>query len=148
MNVENYRTMETRCRLCAECSPDMVPVLEEIELSEKIMQLFQVKIGPDDRLPTVVCRCCCTTVYSTWEFNQRVQKAQELLAVEESTQETLDPLCVAATQQYCKNEPLNTEWYTKTETNNTVVECILYDTANTVAAEQSKRKIKPDRIKV
>lgn len=122
--------MEARCRLCAECSPDFVPVLEELELSERILQLFQVKIEPEDRLPTVVCRCCCTTVYSTWEFNQRVQKAQELLAVEEGIQDTFEPVCADVTSWPCKEESDGLDEY------------VLYNAQTDAVDAQPNRKAK------
>lgn len=129
--IQLYNVMEARCRLCAECSNDLVSVLEEIQLPEKISQLFQVKIVIDDRLPTVVCRCCCETVQRTWEFSERVQKAQELLVIEENARSKLEFAETEVSQHY------------KSESND-MVECFQYNSA----VEQPKRKTKVDKGKV
>lgn len=72
--------MGARCRLCAECSEDLVPVLDDVNLSAKILQLFQIKIVIEDCLPTSICHICYETVNKVWEFNERVQRAQVLLS--------------------------------------------------------------------
>ncbi|GJQ83580.1 hypothetical protein Trydic_g10927 [Trypoxylus dichotomus] len=72
--------MGTRCRLCATSYSDLVSVLEDTELLERIDHLFQVSIFAEDRLPTVICYSCKEVVNNTWEFNTQVQKAQELLS--------------------------------------------------------------------
>lgn len=74
--------MGTRCRLCAISFSNLVSLLEDTELLERIDHLFQVTIFPGDRLPTVICFSCKEIVNNTWEFNTQVQKAQELLADE------------------------------------------------------------------
>ncbi|CAH0557502.1 unnamed protein product [Brassicogethes aeneus] len=71
--------METRCRLCAECYVDRISVLENSSLSSKIFHLFQIKITNNDRLPTTICQKCYDLVQTTWEFNDHIQKAQEIL---------------------------------------------------------------------
>lgn len=91
--------MGTRCRLCAECREDLVPVLGELELPSRIYQLFQVRIDLEDTLPTVVCQVCCDTVNRTWEFTERVHRAQELLvecalAVQQQQQQQQDEVVV------------------------------------------------------
>lgn len=103
--------MGTRCRLCAECCDDFVPVLGELELPTRIYQLFQVRIDLEDRLPTVVCRVCFDTVNRTWEFTERVHRAQELLAE-----------CVLALQQQQESEEIVRE---VTEVGG--VDCVLQD---------------------
>lgn len=111
--------MGARCRLCAESYDDLVDALDEAELSTKILQFFRVKIVADDRLPTTICRRCYDAINATWEFNEQVQKAQELLlAVEEANKATL-------LEQQNKNSV-------------TMVECVLTDTTT----EQPKPKIK------
>ncbi|KAF2904321.1 hypothetical protein ILUMI_01849 [Ignelater luminosus] len=111
--------MGARCRLCAESYDDLVDALDEAELSTKILQFFRVKIVADDRLPTTICRRCYDAINATWEFNEQVQKAQELLlAVEEANKASL-------LEQQNKNSV-------------TMVECVLTDTTT----EQSKPKIK------
>lgn len=101
--------MGTRCRLCAECSEDLVPVLGELELPARIFQLFHVRIDLEDRLPTVVCRLCFDTVNRTWEFTERVHRAQELLAE-----------CALVVQQQENEESAREE-------RDDMVECVLSD---------------------
>jgi KRAB domain-containing zinc finger protein len=71
--------MENRCRLCAEFGADQLNALEDLNLILRIFQLFNVKISPEDKLPTTVCHLCSETVKQTWEFSQHVQKSQEIL---------------------------------------------------------------------
>lgn len=71
--------LEKRCRLCAERRDDLIGLLEEVDLSEKINSLFQIQVEPADKLPTCVCILCRDTVNNIWEFNKRVQKAQAIL---------------------------------------------------------------------
>lgn len=104
--------MGTRCRLCAECCEDPLPVLGELELPTRIFQLFQVRIDLEDRLPTVVCRMCYDTVNRTWEFTERVHRAQELLTE-----------CVLVVQQQVESEEVAVG-----EVNEAAgVECVLTD---------------------
>lgn len=111
--------MGTRCRLCAECCEDLVPILGELELPTRIFQLFQVRIDLEDRLPTVVCRMCFDTVNRTWEFTERVHRAQELLAE-----------CVLAVQQQQESKDIAREM------NETAgVECVLSDNGGQVPGQ-------------
>jgi hypothetical protein len=71
--------MENRCRLCAEFGADQLNALEDLNLILRIFQLFNVKISPEDKLPTTVCHLCSETVKQTWDFSQHVQKSQEIL---------------------------------------------------------------------
>ncbi|KAJ8973262.1 hypothetical protein NQ317_017717 [Molorchus minor] len=71
--------METRCRLCAECSTDQIPILDDLGFCSKIFQLFQIKVSVDDSLPISSCQICYDMVEKTWDFNDRIQKAQEVL---------------------------------------------------------------------
>lgn len=75
--------MGARCRLCAEFNSELLSVLEDedVGLSCKIEHLFQVKIVPEDTF-TGVCSPCRQIVVCTWEFSERVQKAQEILLLE------------------------------------------------------------------
>lgn len=72
--------MESRCRLCAECSAIQIPILEDVEFCSKIFQLFQIRVCVGDVLPSSVCNECYSMVEKTWHFNDRIQKAQEILA--------------------------------------------------------------------
>lgn len=72
--------MGTRCRLCATSYSNLVSILEDTELVERIDHLFQVTVFAEDRLPTVICYACKEIVNNTWEFTAQVQKAQELLS--------------------------------------------------------------------
>lgn len=122
--------MGPRCRLCAECSEDLISVVEETELSARISHLFQVTIALGDRLPTKVCRICCDTVNRTWEFSERVQKAQEFLA---------DIISV-----------INSESETGLVRNKDMVECVLQDNHQSESIEQTLpvRRAKSSRMKV
>lgn len=121
--------MGTRCRLCAECSDDLVPVLGELELPSRIFQLFQVRIDLEDRLPTVVCRLCFDTVNRTWEYTERVHRAQELLAE-----------CALVVQQQESEESAREE-------RDEMVECVLSDSA--VQGETNgEEKVKSGKAKV
>lgn len=71
--------MGARCRLCADFSEDLVNLIGQSDLLTKIGQLFQLKISEDDQLPTGVCTLCLETVNKIWEYNEKVQRAQELL---------------------------------------------------------------------
>lgn len=124
--------MGARCRLCAECSEDLVQLLVDIELSNKILQLFQVKIAVEDRLPTVICRVCCDTVNKLWEFSERVHRAQILLSeLNVIASDTEPPVNVSTKQE--------------------MVECVLSDSCT--APDDSTqstctRRPKSSRIKV
>ncbi|XP_072396561.1 uncharacterized protein [Diabrotica undecimpunctata] len=72
--------MDSRCRLCAECPSSQVPILEDTGFCSKIFQLFQIKVSAGDSFPTCVCHDCYDMVEKTWSFNDRVQKAQDVLA--------------------------------------------------------------------
>ncbi|CAH1175722.1 unnamed protein product [Phaedon cochleariae] len=72
--------METRCRLCAECCSTQLSIMQDTTFCLKIFQLFQIKISAGDNLPMSVCPDCHDMVEKTWCFNDRVQKAQDLLA--------------------------------------------------------------------
>lgn len=125
--------MGTRCRLCAECSEDLVPVLGELELPTRIFQLFQVRIDLEDRLPTVVCRMCFDTVNRTWEFTERVHRAQELLAE-----------CALVVEQQPSEDTVREE-------RDAMVECVLSDTGvhmESSGESVSDGKTKPAKIKV
>ncbi|KAJ8928838.1 hypothetical protein NQ314_018540, partial [Rhamnusium bicolor] len=71
--------METRCRLCAECSANQLSILEDLAFCSKIIQLFQIKVSVEDNLPTSVCHICYNMVEKTWDFKDRIQKAQAVL---------------------------------------------------------------------
>ncbi|KAF5297663.1 hypothetical protein FQA39_LY11994 [Lamprigera yunnana] len=75
--------MGARCRLCAEVFEELVEVLHEVDLPSKIFQFFRVNIIAEDKLPTTICQKCYNIIYATWDFNERVQKAQEVLALED-----------------------------------------------------------------
>lgn len=122
--------MGPRCRLCAECSEDLVAVLEEPELSARISHLFQVTIALEDRLPTEVCRICCDTVNRTWEYSERVQKAQEFL---------VDVISI-----------INSENQAGLLRNKDMVECELQDNHQSENIEQTLpvRRAKSSRMKV
>ncbi|CAG9863413.1 unnamed protein product [Phyllotreta striolata] len=72
--------MDARCRLCAECSTNQIAILHDNGFCLKIFQLFQIKVSANDNLPTCVCRDCYEMVEKTWNFNDRIQKAQDILA--------------------------------------------------------------------
>lgn len=72
--------MDGRCRLCAECFPFLIPILEDLDFCSKIFQLFQIRIVVADTFPVSVCQQCYNMVEKTWHFNNRIQKAQEILA--------------------------------------------------------------------
>lgn len=124
--------MGARCRLCAECSEDLVPLLEEIDLSTKILQLFQVKVAVEDRLPTGICPICCETVNKVWEFSERVHRAQAFLSELNVITSDSDPLLVVQSKQE-------------------MVECVLSDSCtppDDSARSTSARRPKSSRIKV
>lgn len=73
-------TMENRCRLCAECFTFLIPILEDLDFCSKIFQLFQIRVAVGDTFPLSVCQQCYNMVEKTWHFNNRIQKAQEILA--------------------------------------------------------------------
>lgn len=78
--VENVQILEiaVRCRLCAEYSSELLPILEDVPLTAKIEHLFHIKVLPGD--PYVyICTTCSEVVLSTWEYSERVHKAQEIL---------------------------------------------------------------------
>ncbi|CAH1102376.1 unnamed protein product [Psylliodes chrysocephalus] len=83
--------MDTRCRLCAECSSSQISILQDNVFCSKIFQLFQIKVCVGDNLPSCVCHECYEMVEKTWSFNDRIQKAQDVLAelVNNSIQEML-----------------------------------------------------------
>lgn len=129
--------MGTRCRLCADCSEDLVPVLGELELPSRIFQLFQVRIDLEDRLPTVVCRMCFDTVNRTWEFTERVRRAQELLAE-----------CALSVQQDNEGAAAGRD-----DGKDAIVECMLSDSGmqagnQSDGVDASDEKVKPARVKV
>ncbi|XP_056646900.1 gastrula zinc finger protein XlCGF26.1-like isoform X1 [Diorhabda sublineata] len=72
--------MDSRCRLCAECTTEQISILQDAVFCLKIFQLFQIKVSITDHLPTFVCRECYEMVEKTWSFNDRIQKAQDILA--------------------------------------------------------------------
>ncbi|XP_074042903.1 uncharacterized protein isoform X1 [Leptinotarsa decemlineata] len=72
--------MEPRCRLCAECSRDQLEILQNPQFCLKIFQLFQIKVSVEDNLPTSACPECYDMVEKTWMFNDRIQKAQDILS--------------------------------------------------------------------
>lgn len=72
--------MDSRCRLCAECFAFLIPILEDLDFCSKIFQLFQIRVAVGDSLPIAVCQQCYNMVEKTWHFNDRIQKAQEILA--------------------------------------------------------------------
>lgn len=72
--------MENRCRLCAECFAFLLPILEDLDFCSKIFQLFQIRVAVGDTFPVSVCQQCYDMVEKTWHFNNRIQKAQEILA--------------------------------------------------------------------
>lgn len=72
--------MENRCRLCAECFSFLIPILEDLDFCSKIFQLFQIRVSVEDSFPLSVCQQCYNMVEKTWHFNNRIQKAQEILA--------------------------------------------------------------------
>ncbi|GLV41602.1 deformed wings [Carabus blaptoides fortunei] len=73
------------CRLCAETrsAADLLSISDvywsKQDLDTKILQFFQIKILPSDKLPKCVCFQCCEKVNTTWEFHEKVQQAQETL---------------------------------------------------------------------
>lgn len=72
--------MENRCRLCAECFAFLIPVLDDLDFCSKLFQLFQIRVAVEDNFPVSVCQQCYNMVEKTWHFNNRIQKAQEILA--------------------------------------------------------------------
>lgn len=91
--------MESRCRLCAESSTDKISVLETPDLSSRILNLFQIRISNEDRLPTTICQKCYKSVETTWVFNDLIQKAQEILNELANTVETAKALDETSEQQ-------------------------------------------------
>lgn len=72
--------MDGRCRLCAECFQFLIPILDDLDFCSKIFQLFQIRVAIGDTFPVSVCQQCYNMVEKTWHFNNRIQKAQEILA--------------------------------------------------------------------
>lgn len=76
---------EDLCRLCAESksAADLLSIRDEYwikqDLDTKISRFFQITISASDKLPKCVCSKCCEKVIITWEFNEKVQRAQETL---------------------------------------------------------------------
>lgn len=85
--------MGSRCRLCAEYSEELLDTLEDISLPGKIEHLFQVKIVSEDHF-TYICSPCHQIVLNTWDYSERVHKAQEILLEAEIASETIacDPI--------------------------------------------------------
>lgn len=119
--------MGARCRLCAEIYEELVEVLEEIDLPAKIFQFFQINIVAADRLPTTICQKCYETIYATWDFNERIQRAQELLTLEDANKtDFAGPL---------QNVPL--------EKSNSVIECVFVNQCDELQnAPKNKVKLK------
>ncbi|XP_044729206.1 zinc finger protein OZF-like [Chrysoperla carnea] len=73
------------CRLCAELQPDynLLEISDDkatnMNLANKIMQCYNVKITKDDVLPRHVCSNCCDKVINAFEFHELVHKSQEFL---------------------------------------------------------------------
>ncbi|XP_044729565.1 zinc finger protein 70-like [Chrysoperla carnea] len=73
------------CRLCAELQPDynLLEITDDkavnMNLANKIMQCYNVKITADDILPRHVCSNCCDKVINAFEFHELVHKSQEFL---------------------------------------------------------------------
>lgn len=102
--------METRCRLCAECSTNQLPIVDDLEFRLKIFQLFQIKVSIEDILPTSVCQICYDMVGKTWEFNDRIQKAQALLTdLVNSSNAILSPEDQIPSQTVLETQILNTQ---------------------------------------
>lgn len=85
--------MESYCRLCGELSLELLSILEDLELPDKIFQLFNVKVNLEDQLPTLACQKCWDMVQNTWIDYLRVQKAQEHLNVLLESLAAIDPIC-------------------------------------------------------
>lgn len=122
------------CRLCAESksAADLLSTTDDYwtkqDLDTKISKFFQIKIASDDRLPKRVCSKCCEKVIITFEFNEKVQQAQETLRSVLSDEESGDYDCVtiAALETFdssSKKDP-NSQ-------NDDLVECILSDNSQT-----------------
>lgn len=111
--------MGARCRLCAESYEELVETLAEAELLDRIFQFFGVKIVLNDKLPTTICRKCYETTNATWEFNERVQKAQEILSIDDLEK---SKTCIETFEDKIG-----------------IVECVL---SNTVTEEKSEIKVK------
>lgn len=109
--------MENRCRLCAECFAFLIPILEDLDFCSKIFQLFQIRVAVSDTFPVSVCQQCYDMVEKTWHFNNRIQKAQEILAglipnisVITTTEPLVHPTTVDASVLDGKNDMIiNTE---------------------------------------
>lgn len=124
--------MGARCRLCAECSEDVESLLVEIELANKILQLFHIKVVVEDRLPTVICHVCCETVNKLWEYSERVHRAQILLSELNVTTSDSEPPPLVQTKQE-------------------MVECVLSDSCappDDSSRSACARRPKSSRIKV
>lgn len=120
--------METRCRLCAESSSNQLPILHDLEFRLKIFQLFQIKVSVEDNLPSSVCQICYDMVGKTWEFNDRIQKAQALLNDLVSNNSTiLSPAEPVQPQTVLDTQILNTQ--------NEVAELNYIDTKPTVKCD-------------
>lgn len=72
--------MDGRCRLCADCFPFLIPIIDDLDFCSKIFQLFQIRVAIGDTFPVSVCQQCYNMVEKTWHFNNRIQKAQEILS--------------------------------------------------------------------
>ncbi|XP_044733697.1 zinc finger protein 782-like [Chrysoperla carnea] len=74
------------CRLCAELQPDyhLLKITDvkavNMNLANKILHCYNVKITADDILPRHVCLNCCDKVINAFEFHELVHKSQEFLA--------------------------------------------------------------------
>lgn len=103
--------MENRCRLCAECFAFLIPILEDLDFCSKIFQLFQIRVAVSDTLPLSVCQHCYNMVEKTWHFNDRIQKAQEILSglipnmgVLSTTESLVHPATVDGSLLDCKSD--------------------------------------------
>lgn len=85
--------MDSHCRLCGDLSLELHPILEDLELPNKIFQLYHVKVDLEDQLPTLACRKCLDMVQSEWLNYLRVQKAQQHLNEILESLVNVDPIC-------------------------------------------------------
>lgn len=126
---------EEFCRLCAETKSlvDLLSIKDEYwskqDLDTKISQFFQIKILPTDKLPKSICFKCCEKVNVTWEFNEKVQQAQETLRSVLSEEDEFDP----GAESESDSQQVKSETEKQRETQNSsppvdFVECVLSDT--------------------
>ncbi|XP_044752040.1 gastrula zinc finger protein XlCGF26.1-like [Coccinella septempunctata] len=131
--------MDSHCRLCGELSLELLPILEDLELPNKIFELYHIKVNLEDQLPTVVCHKCWDMVHSAWLNYLRVQKAQEHLNELLESLVNVDPIC---------QEEDNVDFSTETSK---LIDCVITnDPLPLVKNEnqiQAEKNIKPAKVR-